>query len=189
MALLRSLDDQIRISIEENQNLLVGRIPECDVILEDGSVSSQHARLKLQNHVLVLNDLDSTNGTRVNYALVQGPTLILDGDTIEFGNVTFTVDAPELCSPGDMDIDPKAMTSLEPIDASQAMDNTMRISGLEEIDPEEERPFLPPEENSSASPSRTPWDPVKSAFAAAILLILLAGALLLSSIAKLPLIF
>lgn len=182
MATLRSLDDQIRISIREGQRLLLGRLPSCDVQLEDGSVSSRHAQLKLEDSILQLHDLDSTNGTRINYAQVEGPTLVLDGDTIEFGNVTFTVDGPELRSPEDVEIDIKAMTSLEPIDPAEALGNTMQIEGLEEIPLEEAAPTTEPPP-APALPFR---DPVKTVCLIAAALIVVAGAILFTPIASIP---
>jgi predicted component of type VI protein secretion system len=141
MALLRTLDDKIRFSIRDEQTLLVGRIPECDVELEDGSVSSQHARLHMERHILHLQDLDSTNGTRVNYAMIDGPTVLLDGDTVEFGNVTFTVDGPELCSPGEEEnAEPEALTSLEPIAEPIGLEATMQIPDIGDLEPGPVRP-------------------------------------------------
>jgi pSer/pThr/pTyr-binding forkhead associated (FHA) protein len=43
----------------------IGR-KECDVMLEDRLVSRRHAEIKIIDHKLVLEDLASKNGTRVN---------------------------------------------------------------------------------------------------------------------------
>lgn len=129
MAYLRSLDDQTEIEIEEGENLLIGRLSKCDVVISDHSVSSQHARMQLTDGVLKVIDMGSTNGTRVNYTTLIKPMVLLDGDVVEFGSVSFSVDGPELRQE-----DPKHESSLDllsemkPIEASQRLDATMSIS-------------------------------------------------------------
>jgi hypothetical protein len=44
----------------------IGRAPECELVLKDSRASRRHARLAARDGVLVLTDLGSTNGTRVN---------------------------------------------------------------------------------------------------------------------------
>ena len=44
----------------------IGRAPECELVLKDNRVSRRHARLAARDGVLILTDLGSTNGTRVN---------------------------------------------------------------------------------------------------------------------------
>lgn len=43
----------------------IGRAPDCDFVLEDKSVSQHHAQLLLEGDLVILQDLDSLNGTRV----------------------------------------------------------------------------------------------------------------------------
>ena len=45
--------------------ILIGRSPECDFVLRDDSVSARHAGLSRQEGYLLLEDLDSANGTYV----------------------------------------------------------------------------------------------------------------------------
>ena len=53
--------------------VIVGRAPESGVPLLDSEVSRQHARFRAEEGRVWVEDLDSTNGTRVNGALVRGP--------------------------------------------------------------------------------------------------------------------
>ena len=46
--------------------ILIGRAPDCDYVLSDDAVSSRHAGLSRQEGYLLLEDLDSANGTWVN---------------------------------------------------------------------------------------------------------------------------
>lgn len=65
----------------------VGRSDDNDVILTDTFVSSEHAKLVWNGSGWVLEDLGSTNGTRVNGKQVKRAIPINPGDTIEFGRV------------------------------------------------------------------------------------------------------
>lgn len=75
--------------VELHGPMLVGRLPECDVQIDDVSVSRRHARLTERGGGWAIEDLDSTNGVRVNGTSVQQTTL-QNGDTIELGSVKMT---------------------------------------------------------------------------------------------------
>ncbi|WFB36225.1 FHA domain-containing protein [Kiritimatiellota bacterium B12222] len=180
MVILKSLDEQIQIQIEEGQNLLLGRLSMCDIHLDDPSISSQHARLKYNNHQLRVVDMDSTNGTRLNYGLLTAPAYLMDGDTIEFGNVTFTVDGPQLESAPYQDPSAQTMTSLEPIDASEFISDTMIAPELSNEVLEEAEQALAKEEEHYANAEHNL--PVHVAFALALLLLLISGYFLISEL-------
>lgn len=186
MVILKSLNDQIQIQIQEGQKLLLGRLLKCDIILEDPSISSQHARLKLKDGQLRVFDMDSTNGTRLNYSLLTAPAYLQDGDTIEFGNVTFVVDGPQLTIPQEFDLSAQTLTSLEPIDASQHLEDTMLSLELsaEELEDanQTESDYLPEESLSDLDHQQ----PLRLAFVLALLLILISGLLLLRQLWNFP---
>jgi hypothetical protein len=70
----------------------IGRAPECELVLKDSRASRRHARLHARNGVLVLTDLGSTNGTRVNGNRVT--ELVLGaGDRIQIGDTNMVVEA------------------------------------------------------------------------------------------------
>jgi DNA-binding winged helix-turn-helix (wHTH) protein len=69
----------------------VGRDPECDVVLNDNSVSRHHAGLRVARASLIVEDLGSKNGTHVNGRRIDAPTEAADGDSIAFGTVQTTV--------------------------------------------------------------------------------------------------
>lgn len=64
----------------------IGRAPENTIHIEDPSVSGRHAQLHLVGETFHLQDLDSTNGTRVNGEAVTSAALRV-GDRILFGKV------------------------------------------------------------------------------------------------------
>jgi hypothetical protein len=65
--------------------ILIGRAPECTLVLEDDYASSRHARLSLQQGRWVLEDLGSTNGTFLGRARVEGATPIEPGSPVRIG--------------------------------------------------------------------------------------------------------
>lgn len=70
--------------------LVVGRSPECGLVINDTHISRQHARLAVESGQLIVYDLGSTNGTSVNGQLVQ-KQLLQPGDVVKFGNAEFRV--------------------------------------------------------------------------------------------------
>ncbi len=70
----------------------IGRAPECELVLKDSRVSRRHARLHARDGVLVLTDLGSTNGTRVNDHRVT-EVVLGAGDRILIGDTQMVVQA------------------------------------------------------------------------------------------------
>jgi hypothetical protein len=66
------------------QRLVAGRSSECDVILDDSTVSRRHAAFVLRGDDWWVVDLDSTNGTRVN-GVSATEQRVRPGDRIELG--------------------------------------------------------------------------------------------------------
>ncbi len=75
----------------EPQELLVGRSSGCDVVLGDPTVSRRHARLTLRDGRWVLQDLGSTNGSRLNGRPV-GRCQLRPGDELCLGETRLRVD-------------------------------------------------------------------------------------------------
>ena len=65
----------------------VGRDAGSTVRISDASVSRNHARITIESERATLEDLGSKNGTQVMGEPIEGPTVLKDGDEIEFGHV------------------------------------------------------------------------------------------------------
>jgi pSer/pThr/pTyr-binding forkhead associated (FHA) protein len=65
----------------------IGRAQSARVLLDDSSVSAQHALLKPVDGVWAIEDLGSRNGTLVNGRGVTGPVELACGDALQFGRV------------------------------------------------------------------------------------------------------
>ena len=64
--------------------LTIGRLPECDLVLDDPGASRQHARVRRTQSGFLITDLGSTNGTLVNGRQIHEQDLA-DGDTVTIG--------------------------------------------------------------------------------------------------------
>jgi hypothetical protein len=85
------LPDGARIELGD-EPVTIGRLPDCEVALDDRNVSRRHAEVRRDGTTFLVVDLDSTNGTRVNGAGVKERRLT-DGDTITVGTTTLRFEA------------------------------------------------------------------------------------------------
>ncbi|MCB1278169.1 FHA domain-containing protein [Prosthecobacter sp.] len=80
----------------ENDVTTIGRHPESNVVLTCPSSSGRHAIIKQTEDGVYVQDLGSSNGTRVNGAEIE-EALLKDGDRVGFGDVQsvfYAGDAP-----------------------------------------------------------------------------------------------
>ncbi len=68
---------------------LIGRSPECDVFLDDVTVSRRHAELRRDGDRFLIRDLGSLNGTFVNRHRIEETTLE-DDDEVQIGKYRMT---------------------------------------------------------------------------------------------------
>jgi hypothetical protein len=78
------LPDGERVPLGETP-CVIGRLPECEVSLNDPNVSRKHAEVRALGTGFVISDLNSTNGTRVNGIMVGPEHPLRDGDLITIG--------------------------------------------------------------------------------------------------------
>ena len=135
-AQLQPIDGGAPIDITKDL-IVVGRKEDCDLRLEHKSVSKLHCIIVRTDGLLLLRDLGSTNGTRVNGTRVRRAAL-LPNDQVTIAHFKYRVflgpDQPE----------PKA----KPHDHTQALDHKdiaalleQKPRGTEQSDPEgENRP-------------------------------------------------
>jgi hypothetical protein len=71
---------------------LVGRAPECDLMIDDASLSRRHAVFEVSDVGCALRDLGSLNGTCRNGVIVTQVELN-DGDTVRLGQLLLEVHA------------------------------------------------------------------------------------------------
>jgi hypothetical protein len=71
--------------------MTIGRSAGCHVTLNDPLVSRRHARITVDADRVVIEDMGSRNGVRVNGAPLGGITLLRDGDRIRVGTQEFVL--------------------------------------------------------------------------------------------------
>jgi hypothetical protein len=68
---------------------LIGRSPDCDVFLDDVTVSRRHAEITHENDSYVIRDLGSLNGTFVNRHRIE-TSVLADDDEVQIGKYRMT---------------------------------------------------------------------------------------------------
>ena len=69
---------------------LIGRAPDCDVFLDDVTVSRRHAEILHSDERFTIRDLGSLNGTFVNRRRVESAELT-DDDEVQIGKYRMTL--------------------------------------------------------------------------------------------------
>jgi len=65
----------------------VGRQASCTIVIADNNISRVHARFRADDDGWTIEDLGSTNGTKVNGVLITEPTLLSHGQLIALGTL------------------------------------------------------------------------------------------------------
>ena len=73
----------------ETQTAVLGRHPDCDIVLDVKAVSRQHVRIVHQDGRYYVEDLRSRNGSFLNEQLVEGRQLLSDGDQVRVCDLVF----------------------------------------------------------------------------------------------------
>ena len=68
---------------------ILGRHPDCDIVLDAGAVSRQHAQVRFDNGEYFIEDLGSRNGTYVNEAKIEGRYKLEDQDRVQICDLDF----------------------------------------------------------------------------------------------------
>jgi DNA-binding winged helix-turn-helix (wHTH) protein len=74
----------------QNGENVIGRDPDVQVFLDHPSVSRRHARISITSDRVVLEDMNSRNGTYVDGRGITSPTDLRDGAIIGVGPITMT---------------------------------------------------------------------------------------------------
>jgi hypothetical protein len=85
------IDGQIESHSYSSQELVVGRDPICDFVLDEVTVSAQHARLAYHHQNWWAEDLGSRNGTLLNLVRITTPTILVTGDELQLGQIQIKI--------------------------------------------------------------------------------------------------
>jgi len=78
------------VPLEAGRTVVVGRDPSCDVAITNPGLSREHACLELRDDEVWVEDLGSTNGTRLNGEKVK-EAQVRPGDELLFGSLPASV--------------------------------------------------------------------------------------------------
>jgi hypothetical protein len=100
--------------VELGIEVVIGR-QDADLVLEDPEVSRRHAVLRRSGESVVIEDLDSTNGTFVKGERIRKPITVGPGDQVRVGRTTLEIEpdwraAETVVSPA---LDPHQLRSAE----------------------------------------------------------------------------
>jgi pSer/pThr/pTyr-binding forkhead associated (FHA) protein len=109
---------------------LFGRDEDCDVRLDHKSVSKLHCVVVKTDGLLLLRDLGSTNGTRVNGQRVRRAAL-LPNDTVAIANMKYIVK---------FGVELEKMEKEEPKGRKDAAAHQLRRNALPDVYPESKAP-------------------------------------------------
>jgi hypothetical protein len=73
--------------------LSIGRSAEADVRIDDRYASGVHARIFSRDGRTYVEDMNSTNGTLLNDATLNGEAELIDGDVVRIGDTEFRYEA------------------------------------------------------------------------------------------------
>ena len=128
-------DDETETQDEEvidNGNTIIGRAPDCDIVLDDLLVSRHHLRIICILGDCFLEDMNSANGTMVNDRLTNKCPLE-HGDTITIGKYSLKYDTANATESTEEEFD-KARVQLikqlsSPDDAETADETPQKFTG------------------------------------------------------------
>ena len=149
--------------------VLLGRSKDCDISLAVSHLSRKHARLSVSPKGLLVEDLQSSNGTFVNGKRVQ-QAYLKPGDELGFDNLKFRI----VCSEDD-----EEKTSVRPVVNEADIKNTMAKSQKKSFSQRKNasvvKPQLPRSVRNTARGESRNTNPIQLVIGVAFMLVAAAG--------------
>ncbi len=76
-------------NLKGRKSIVIGRGPECDVVIKDPKASRRHCQLSKTESAFVLEDLGSRNGTYVDGSRIAGPVNLKPNQAFKAGDTVF----------------------------------------------------------------------------------------------------
>jgi pSer/pThr/pTyr-binding forkhead associated (FHA) protein len=148
-AQLVAIDEDSATILVDKPILLLGRHPECDIQIESRKISRRHCCIAQVNDYLVVRDLDSTNGIRINGVRVVEGKLVV-GDELTIGNHRYQLvweehPSSHRAKPGKGPVPtPKNKAVVTPTDRDEALESSDEPIALPDPKGKARRPAPPP---------------------------------------------
>lgn len=153
-AQLVALDDGPSILLDK-PILLIGRHPECDIQIESRKISRRHCCIAQVSDYLVIRDLGSTNGIRINGARMQEGRLA-EGDEVLIGASRYRVSWDELQDAGPPTADPESSVNADEDDFLEASEEPVPLAEPGKPKPAAAPPAVAPEKRPAAAQDPPP---------------------------------
>lgn len=96
ISLIKGSGDSTSVDKFKQPEIVIGRDSSCDLILEEKTVSAEHARLTYHDGHWWVEDLRSRNGTYLNQELLTTTVVMTSGDLVQLGQVVYQVEIGEV---------------------------------------------------------------------------------------------
>ena len=83
----------------ETDEVTMGRKPDCTIVLDNPTISGHHCSILRKDGLYTLQDMNSTNGTRLNSQRVTGTAPLKAKDLIQAGSLEFMIDGDDIRLP------------------------------------------------------------------------------------------
>jgi hypothetical protein len=91
--ILRNHDNSEKVyNIRLQGEIIIGRSKECKVHINEASVSGTQCKIYIDNGYIVIENLSTSNKTKLNNMLLTAPKPLKKGDKIKMGRVVLSVD-------------------------------------------------------------------------------------------------
>ncbi|HEY2027565.1 MAG TPA: FHA domain-containing protein [Myxococcales bacterium] len=135
MKLVIEGDEGRKSVVPVRDEMTIGRDEGNTVRLPDRNISRRHARLFQQNGKLLIEDLGSFNGVRVNGRKIEAATAVKEGDLIELGDYELSVEG-KLPRPSDANETLPVAQPVSQPEPGSAADGPPKVA-LRDLDPAE----------------------------------------------------
>ena len=71
------------------KGLVIGRYNGCDLQIDEDGISRKHCQIKIINDSVIIEDLQSTNGVKVNGSKIDSKQVLEPEDKLEIGKYRF----------------------------------------------------------------------------------------------------
>jgi len=92
IVLYQQMGDEVSSSKYNVPEFVVGRELSCDLILDEKTVSAEHARFSYHHGNWWVEDLHSRNGTFLNQELLATQVVLTSGDELQIGQVVLRIE-------------------------------------------------------------------------------------------------
>lgn len=90
---LKSLNNGSSFKFNDG-DVIVGRDEACDITVDDTVLSRKHLCITVDDQGVWAEDLGSTNGSRLNYAILRQKSALKHGDVLSLGEQEFQIQFP-----------------------------------------------------------------------------------------------